>query len=101
MSKPSKYQVQDFSKLKDLNGIPNNQIEIHLGLYEGYVKNVNLLNQKIYDLAQDNKIDQPEYAELKRRLGFEYGGMVLHELYFQNLDPNRESHHPIQKKLDT
>jgi len=31
----------------------------------------------------------PAYSELKRRLGFEYNGMVLHELYFENLATNR------------
>jgi Fe-Mn family superoxide dismutase len=27
----------------------------------------------------------PEYAELKRRLGWEFNGMRLHEYYFENL----------------
>jgi flagellar motor protein MotB len=29
--------------------------------------------------------EMPAYAELTRRLGFEYNGMVLHEYYFGNL----------------
>lgn len=29
--------------------------------------------------------DMPAYSELTRRLGFEYNGMVLHELYFENM----------------
>ena len=39
----------------------------------------------------------PAYSELKRRLGFEYNGMVLHEYYFGNLkqggggDPDHNS----------
>jgi len=31
------------------------------------------------------KVATPEYAELKRRLGFEFNGMRLHEYYFENL----------------
>ena len=33
----------------------------------------------------DQKAPTAEYAELKRRFGFEFDGMVLHEYYFQNI----------------
>ena len=33
----------------------------------------------------------PLYSELKRRLGFEFNGMVLHEYYFDNLKKNGET----------
>jgi len=36
-------------------------------------------------MAKDGKTATPEYAELKRRLGWEFNGMRLHELYFGNL----------------
>lgn len=81
----AEYKEKDYSKLRGLNGIPNDQVEVHLGLYSGYVKNTNLLNRKIWDLVQGGKTAEPEYAELKRRLGFEYNGMRLHEYYFDNL----------------
>src|SRR5438445_6124351 len=71
--------------LSGLNGISDKQLEIHFGLYGGYVKNTNLLNEQISDLIKNNKAGTPEYAELKRRLGFEYNGMRLHEYYFGNL----------------
>jgi Fe-Mn family superoxide dismutase len=70
---------------------------MHFKLYEGYVKNVNELNEKIAEILKDGKVDQdevPAYSELTRRLGFEYNGMVLHEYYFQNLQkqgPGRPS----------
>jgi Fe-Mn family superoxide dismutase len=37
---------------------------------------------------KDGQVDQdemPAYSELKRRLGFENNGMILHEYYFGNL----------------
>jgi superoxide dismutase, Fe-Mn family len=34
------------------------------------------------------------YAELSRRLGFEYNGMVLHEYYFGNLTPGAQGDAP-------
>ena len=36
-------------------------------------------------MAKDGKIGTPEYAELKRRMGFEFNGMRVHEYYFENL----------------
>jgi Fe-Mn family superoxide dismutase len=60
---------------------------MHLKLYEGYVKNTNLLAENLAELVRQKKAaaTNPAYAELKRHLGFEYGGMVLHEYYFGNL----------------
>lgn len=79
------YKEKDFSHLKGLNGISDKTIEIHLGLYSGYVKNTNVLNEKVIELTEAGKSGTPEYAELKRRYGFEYNGMRLHEYYFGNL----------------
>jgi Fe-Mn family superoxide dismutase len=96
---PVAYRVKQYD-LSGLNGISNQTSELHLGLYAGYVKEVNLLREKIHDIIQDGKVDQdenPAYSELTRRLGFEYNGMVLHEYYFDNLkagtggDPGRQS----------
>ncbi len=79
------YKEHDFSHLKNLTGISDKTLEIHLGLYAGYVKNTNLLNEKVIELTEQGKSGTPEYAELKRRYGFEYNGMRLHEYYFGNL----------------
>jgi Fe-Mn family superoxide dismutase len=79
------YAEKDFKHLKGLNGISDETLEIHLALYSGYVKNTNILNEKVIELTEQGKSGQPEYAELKRRYGFEYNGMRLHEYYFGNL----------------
>lgn len=78
------YKQQEF-KLTGLTGISDKQIEVHLGLYAGYVKNTNLLNDRIAALEKEGKIGTPDWAELTRRLGFEYDGMIMHEYYFGNL----------------
>src|ERR1700722_11363861 len=79
------YIEKDFTHLKGLTGISDKTLEIHLGLYSGYVKNTNILNERVIDLTENNKTGTPEYCELKRRYGFEYNGMRLHEYYFGNL----------------
>lgn len=79
------YVEKDFSHLKGLTGISDKTLEIHLGLYAGYVKNTNILNEKVIELTEAGKSGTPEYAEIKRRYGFEYNGKVLHEYYFGNM----------------
>jgi Fe-Mn family superoxide dismutase len=79
------YAEKDFSHLKGLTGISDKTLEIHLGLYAGYVKNTNTLNERVIELTENGKSGTPEYSELKRRYGWEYNGKVLHEYYFGNL----------------
>jgi superoxide dismutase, Fe-Mn family len=73
--------------LSGLEGISDKTLETHFGLYEGYVKNTNLLNERLGEIraAGKNVGSDPSYAELVRRLGFEYNGMRLHEFYFDNM----------------
>jgi superoxide dismutase, Fe-Mn family len=78
--------------LSGLAGISDATLETHFTLYEGYVKNTNLLNEQLADLRQcgENKGTNPKYAEIVRRLGFEYNGMRLHEYYFDNMTKRPE-----------
>lgn len=81
------YKAKQFN-LSSLKGISDQTLEMHFKLYEGYVKETNRLQEKISQILKDGNVDQeemPAYSELKRRLGFEYNGMVLHEYYFGNL----------------
>ena len=83
------YQTKSFN-LRGLQGISDKTVDLHLSLYEGYVKATNMLQGKIAEFLKDGTVDQeelPAYSELTRRLGFEYNGMVLHEYYFDNLTP--------------
>lgn len=74
-------------KLSGLQGISDATLEMHFGLYQGYVKNTNLLNERLSEIRAAGKAAgaDPSYAELVRRLGFEYNGMRLHEYYFDNM----------------
>ena len=85
--KAKAYKEQSFDNLRGLDGISDDQIAEHLKLYAGYVKQVNTLNQELAELLAKGKASgkDPEFAELTRRLGFEYNGMILHEYYFSNL----------------
>lgn len=78
------YTAKKFT-LPKIEGISKEQIELHLTLYEGYVSHVNLLMSQMNKLAQSGDDFVYAIAELRRRLGFEWNGMRLHELYFESI----------------
>src|SRR2546422_11113895 len=77
------YTPQTFDHLKGLDGISDAQLAEHFKLYEGYVKQVNTLNEQLDEMVRKGKPSgtDPHFAELTRHLGFEYNGMILHEYY--------------------
>jgi len=81
------YTPQKFEHLKGLDGISDAQLAEHFKLYEGYVTQVNSLNEQLDEMVRKGKPSgtNPTFAELTRHLGFEYNGMILHEYYFSNL----------------
>ena len=79
------YELQDFSRILGMEGISDATLQSHFKLYQGYVKNTNALMDKTTQLLDEGKDRTPEFAELRRRLGFEFSGMRLHEYYFGNL----------------
>lgn len=81
-----KYEAQNFEKLLGhVDGLNDDLLKMHFKLYQGYVTNANLLLEKIQALNVDGKAPPPEFAGFKHMLGWEFDGMILHELYFGNL----------------
>ncbi len=77
------YTAKDYSSLIGIEGFSETLLKNHFTLYQGYVNNTNKLHELLNSKAKD--ATNPEYAELKRRFGFEFNGMRLHEYYFENL----------------
>ncbi len=77
------YRVRQELKPAGLDGLSDALIDQHWKLYEGYVANTNVLNKAVWECLESGEaLNTPPFAELQRRLGFEYNGMVLHESYF-------------------
>lgn len=79
------YAAQNYDHLLGLPGFSDQLLKNHFTLYQGYVTNTNKLADAISAMVKDNKQATPEFAELKRRFGWEFNGMRLHELYFRCL----------------
>ena len=76
---------KDYSYLLGMPGFSDMLLNNHFKLYQGYIKNTNIIFDKLDALFADNKGGSVEYAELERRLSWEYNGVLLHEYYFENL----------------
>jgi len=80
------YTAKTFN-LPTLTGLSAEQIKVHLGLYEGYVKNVNLVMATIAAYQQtDDEGGKYAITELRRRFAFEFDGMRMHEYYFEQFE---------------
>lgn len=79
------YAPKDYAKLIGMEGFSETLLKNHFTLYQGYVTNTNKVLDTLDQFTKDGKTATPEFAELKRRLGWEFNGMRLHELYFENL----------------
>ena len=76
-------------KLLKMEGISGNQIQQHFTLYEGYVKKVNEVRDKLKNLTpEDLTAANQSYSNLrafKVAETFAMNGITLHEDYFFNL----------------
>lgn len=92
------YEPQNFDDLLGLAGFSDTALNIHFKLYQGYVTNTNKTLDKLANLDKTS----PEYAEIKRRFGWEFNGMRLHEYHFgamtKNFSPLGEDS-PLYKKI--
>lgn len=79
------YIAKDFSRLIGMEGFSETLLKNHFTLYQGYVTNTNKLDEALRQMVKEGKTGTPEFAELKRRFGWEFNGMRLHEYYFENL----------------
>jgi Fe-Mn family superoxide dismutase len=88
------YNARDYSKLIGMEGFSETLLKNHFTLYQGYVTNTNKALEILDQALKNDKAGTPEYAEVKRRLGWEFNGMRLHEYYFENLGGKS----PLDKK---
>jgi Fe-Mn family superoxide dismutase len=80
-----KYEAMNFDRLLGTQGFSDQLLKNHFTLYNGYVTNTNKLMEEFAELEKQGKAGTPEFTEMKRRFGWEFDGMRLHELYFGNM----------------
>ena len=80
----SAYSPRDFSRLLGTPGFSDKLLNDHFALYQGYVKNTNTLLEMLAEEIKADRGATPGFAEMKRRFGWEFDGMRLHEIYFES-----------------
>ena len=93
-------EAKDYNHLLgNLEGFSDELLKQHFELYNGYVKSINEINEKIANLKE--KRGNPSYSEYRSLLSFKafpQNGVVLHEFYFSNLSSKKTS--PSQKLIE-
>ncbi len=79
------FQEKKFN-IQKLKGISEKNIEEHLKLYSGYVKNANSILAEIEKALKESAPISYATAELQRRFPFEYNGIRNHEIYFHQFE---------------
>lgn len=79
------YTAKDYSYLLGMAGFSDELLKMHFTLYQGYVKNTNLIMSELASSDAKGSTRSYDYGAVKRRFGWEYDGMKLHEYYFDNL----------------
>jgi superoxide dismutase, Fe-Mn family len=87
------YQVRAFD-LSGVQGLSKKAIDLHLGLYKTYVEQLNKLLEQAPQ-AQ-TAVAQLVLDGYNRRFAFEFNGVALHELFFEQLAGK-----PRQSKSDS
>lgn len=84
---PRKHELKNFDHLIGrVPGLSEKQLRAHFGLYEGYVKKVNEIEEKLAKIDRSApNYSYNEFSELKRRHAVPFNGAYLHQLYFENL----------------
>lgn len=83
--------------LTRLEGLSRAALDLHLDLYAGYVKQLNALQEQLQELPAKSPLEPADRLRrdgLTRRLAFEYNGMILHELFFEQLDGGARERRP-------
>ncbi len=96
------YETKNFDHILGTAGFSDTLLKNHFTLYQGYVTNTNKLIELMMSMVKEGKTGAPEFAELKRRFGWEFNGMRLHELYFSNMSKEKtelSSNSKLYKKM--
>lgn len=78
------YEPKDYSSLVSMEGFGDDHLMSHFHFYRAHVATTNDLISRLSRDAGESP-SQPRREALRRRLSWDWNGMRLHELYFENL----------------
>ncbi|UCD37012.1 MAG: superoxide dismutase [Fidelibacterota bacterium] len=96
------HEARDFGYLLGtLEGISDELLEAHFGLYKGYVARLNLMEEELKKTDKGHaNYSWGHWSELKRREAVAFNGTYLHELYFENLQAKGDPSAELKQAID-
>jgi Fe-Mn family superoxide dismutase len=91
----------NFEYTDDVTVINREQFEVHMELYEGYIKKMNEIDTRLThdpDLKEANAT-YSEFRGLKRGETYALNGVILHELYFENIGSANDCPDPLIEEI--
>jgi len=89
-------EKMNFQYSQDITAVNREQFEAHIRLYEGYVNKINEIDAILQNNPQRREANATFsfFRECKRGETYALNGVILHELYFENMGGNEEVHTP-------
>ncbi|NLO08346.1 MAG: superoxide dismutase [Clostridiales bacterium] len=83
----------NFEYTQDITVVNREQFEAHIRLYEGYIKKINEIDGILRNNPRREEANATFsfYRECKRGETFALNGVILHELYFENMGGREET----------
>lgn len=77
----------DFQYTPEITAVNEEQFNVHMKLYEGYINKINEIDALLLEGGdyEDANATYSEFRGIKRGESFSLNGVILHELYFQNM----------------
>ena len=73
------YTAKDYTRLVGMTGFSEAMLKNHFTLYQGYVTNTNKVLEILEKMLKEEKTTTADFSELRRLVGWEFSGMLLHE----------------------
>lgn len=90
----------DFEYSPDITVVNQEQFDVHVRLYDGYIKKINEIDQLLLEGGdyENANATYSQYRGLKRGETYALDGVILHELYFQNIGSNYDKPNELTLK---
>lgn len=91
----------NFEYTDDVTVIDKEQFEVHMELYEGYINKMNQIDKLLcHDPnLKDANATYSEFRGIKRGETYALNGVILHELYFENIGSTNNCPDPLIKEI--
>ena len=83
------YEVREELEPRSIGAISSELLDDHFRIYKSFVQHTNSLQAELQAMRSNDQGGSLLYLERAKRISFEANGLILHELFFENLSPQK------------